>query len=214
MEVGDNKCDDEVLRDICNEKDIELIKRIPLRITASQDSWFCLLDDKGSLTVKSCYRKLQGEHNWPQSAFWRKLWSWELPGKVTNFLWRVCRSCLPTTTALAVKKVHIDVRCSWCLVRNEDAIHVLFDCLFAVSVWTSAGLHDIIQVVHEDTVLNVIRRIFDTCTREQVVWIIMLCWSLWNRRNIWVWNKVNVSAFRVQAAVTNLLTRLEEGPTG
>lgn len=33
----------------------------------------------------------------------------------------------------------------------------------------------------------------------------MLCWSLWNRRNKWVWDKVNGSAFGVMAAARNLL---------
>lgn len=58
MEDVKKNWDDEVLRDICNERDRGLIKRVPLPLRNREDSWFWLLDDKGVFTVKSCYRKL------------------------------------------------------------------------------------------------------------------------------------------------------------
>ena len=32
-----------------------------------------------------------------------------------------------------------------------------------------------------------------------------MCWSIWNRRNKWIWDKVNISAFGIKAAALNLL---------
>lgn len=51
----------------------------------------------------------------------------------------------------------------------------------------------------------VIRHAFEKCSREQCVQLGMVCWSLWNRRNKWVWEKINGSAFGVIAAAFNLL---------
>lgn len=78
--------DAEVLHDIFNERDVDLINRIPIPAVQRDDSWFWLRDDKGQFTVRSCYRWLQGEHDAIYSNFWKKLWSLKMPGEVTNFL--------------------------------------------------------------------------------------------------------------------------------
>lgn len=44
----------DILNDICNLRDKELIKRIPIPMRDREDSWFWILDDKGQFTVKSC----------------------------------------------------------------------------------------------------------------------------------------------------------------
>lgn len=201
-----NQWDDEVLRDICNERDVEMIQKIPLPMNSADDSWYWMLDDTGIFTVKSCYRKLKGEVNAADSSFWNKLWSVQLPGKIVNFLWRSCHSCLPTATALAGKRVHIDIRCPWCLVSEEDAIHVLFLCSFAKSVWDNVGLSQFVLVYPNDTVFDVFKRVFGSCTREQIVLVGLFCWSIWNRRNKWVWDRVNGSVFGVKSAAMNLLS--------
>ena len=205
MMQQENKWDDDILNDICNDRDAELIKRIPLPAFDKQDSWFWLFDDKGVFTVKSCYRKLQGEQNTSQGAFWKKLWAIKLPGKVVNFMWRACNSCLPTTVALVTKRVQIDIKCPWCRTENEDAIHVLFTCSFARSVWDASRLHHILEILPGDTVYDVIHRVYAVATNEQIVLITLLCWNIWNRRNKWVWDKINMSAFGVQAAAMSLL---------
>lgn len=50
--------DIEVLCDICNERDVELLKRVPVPMNERMDSWFWLLEDSGKFTVRSCYRVL------------------------------------------------------------------------------------------------------------------------------------------------------------
>ncbi|XP_074352643.1 uncharacterized protein LOC141691787 [Apium graveolens] len=135
MMEQENKWDEDILNDICNDRDAKLIKRIPLPAFDKKDSRFWLFDDKGVFTVKSCYRKLLGEHNTSQGIFWRKLWAIKLPKKVVNFMWRACNSCLPTAVALVTKRVQIDVKCPQCRTGNKDAIHVLFTCSFARYKW-------------------------------------------------------------------------------
>lgn len=103
MEENGRGWDDEILRDICNDRDRKLIETIPIPIRSREDSWFWLMEDKDDFTVRSCYRKLQGDIHCPDAIFWKRIWSLKLPSKILNFVWRTCRNCLPTAGALITK---------------------------------------------------------------------------------------------------------------
>lgn len=135
-----NYWDNDVLRDIYNERDCELIQQIPIPVHGSQDSWYWCFDDKGQFTVKNCYRRLRGEMVCPDILFWKKLWGINLPGKVLNLLWRVCCQVLPTADALHKKCVNLELMCSWCHGDVEDDMHILFQCCFAKEVWKRVRL--------------------------------------------------------------------------
>ena len=77
MDPNHRQWDEEVLKYICNERDAELIRKIPLSINCEEDSWFWILEASGVFSVRSCYRKVQGEQVWDQSVFWKKLWTLE-----------------------------------------------------------------------------------------------------------------------------------------
>lgn len=149
---------------------------------------------------------LQGDQSDTYASFWNRLWSLQLPGKVTIFLWRVCIGCLPTSQALNMKKVEISEECPWCHREVETDAHVLFDCDFAKTSWIGTGLQHLIQMASNDKAFEVLVKAFSSATREQCVQIGMICWSLWNRRNKWVWERANGSVFGVKAAAMNLLT--------
>lgn len=100
MDESKRSWDEEVLIDICNERDRELIQKIPIPRTSKPDSWFWLFDEKGDFSVKTCYRHIRGEHECSERSFWKKLWGLKLPGKVTNFLWRTCRGVVATAATL------------------------------------------------------------------------------------------------------------------
>ncbi|WOG86655.1 hypothetical protein DCAR_0205872 [Daucus carota subsp. sativus] len=175
METDTKHWDDELLRDICNERDVQLIRSIPLARQREEDSWYWILEESGLFSVKSCYRRIQGEQNWENAAFWKRIWNLELPGKVINFIWRVCRSVLPTAMALAAKRVQIDTRCSWCLVHNEDATHVLFDCSFARMVWANVGLQEVDSSGYEGSINDIFRQLVSVCTPDKLALIAMIC---------------------------------------
>lgn len=79
---------------------------------------------------------MQGVQHWLHVSFWKKIWRLELPGKVITFIWKVCREYIPTVVALVIKHVQVNIKCSWCLAKNEDATHILIDCSFARTIWT------------------------------------------------------------------------------
>lgn len=115
----------------------------------------------------------------------------------------MCKGCLPTAHALELKHVNIDARCPWCHSAIENDTHVLFLCDFTKTVWCHAGMDRFVQSSSQDATFVVLQRAFDVCTKDQCVFIGMLCWSIWNRRNKWVWEKANGSVFGVRAAATN-----------
>lgn len=103
------------------------------------------------------------------------------------------------------KRVDISSICSWCVCSEEDVIHVLFECSFARTVWTNIGMQEVIREEQQRNVLYKMQQIFSKYGREKLAWIVMICWSLWNRRNKWVWDKNNVSTFGVQSMSSGML---------
>lgn len=89
---------------------------------------------------------------------------------------------------------------------KETDMHILFQCDFARTVWYQSGIQLLNTIMPEDSVFEVLRRMFDNVSRDQCIRIriCLICWSLWNRRNKWVWDKANDSAFGVNAAAANL----------
>lgn len=103
MKTGSKRWDGEVLNDIFNEHDVHFFRGIPISTQSREDTWVWKFEKSGRFFVRSCYRALQGVQQWVQKVFWQKIWKLELPSKVINFAWRVCRGCLPTATALVMK---------------------------------------------------------------------------------------------------------------
>lgn len=195
------------MNELFNDRDKRLIQRIPIPSQRRRDTWFWLLDTKGKFTVnKSMYQHLQGMYDTSYASFWKKLWSLKFLGKVTNLIWRICKGCLPTLTALALKHIIVDTRCPWCNCESENDFHVFFECGFAKTVWTMTRLQNCIVRLQDETCMDFFARVFKSANRDQCAMISMTCWSLWNRRNKWVWDRINGSAFSVKVAALNLLT--------
>lgn len=102
--------------------------------------------------------------------------------KVTNLLWRAAPAVLPTTLALHCKQVNMDVRCGWCQLRPETAVHVFFECIFAKEVREMVGMHTSIRTEENDSTMIVLKRAFNSANKEQCMMICMLCWGLWFRK--------------------------------
>ncbi|XP_074377663.1 uncharacterized protein LOC141719179 [Apium graveolens] len=147
MVINETKWDEEILTDLFNDRDVQLIKNIPLSAVGRNDSWMWFLDEKGQFTVKSCYCKLIGEYSTSDVGFWKKVWL----------------------------------------------------------VWEAVGLKEWSQVLPGEQAMDNFKQIFSAGTKEQSILVAVLCWSLWNRRNKWVWDKIDMSVFGTKAAALNLL---------
>ena len=95
-----------------NDRDFALIRQIPLSIRMVKDVLTWPYDSKGSYTVKSGHRLINGELISQSKAFWKQLWKLIVPCKlVRNFIWRCTTDCLPIVDRLHQKKVHVHVDC-------------------------------------------------------------------------------------------------------
>ena len=61
-----------------------------------------------------------------------------------------------------------------------------------------------------ETIFEHFKRLFNNGSKEQHVLLALICWSLWNRRNKWVWNRAAVSVFGTTSAVVSLLVSWKE----
>lgn len=93
-----------------------------------------------------------------------------------------------------------------CSVLHETNIHVLFECALANAVWVDIGLWNSIIIFPGNGVIDVLKRVFANSSRDKCGLVVLVCWSLWNRRNKWLWNKVNMSCFGVKVMALNLLS--------
>ncbi|XP_074350476.1 uncharacterized protein LOC141689871 [Apium graveolens] len=142
---GAKEMDIEVLHDICNECDRNLIHQIHVPSRNIMDFWYWLLDDKGELSVKSCYRQLRGERESHDRGFWNILWSLNRPGKIVNFLWRVEDTNIPSGSSSRSRREMINVPIINS-VQVEDTIHMMFSCCFARDLWSMVGLKEVVRV--------------------------------------------------------------------
>lgn len=76
-------------------------------------------------------------------------------------------------------------------------------CTFAKEIWSKIGLQDIIPVDENVTVLEVLINAFRGSNRDKCALIGLFCWSIWFRRNTWVWNKHSISVFGVHLWLCN-----------
>lgn len=67
------------------------------------------------------------------------------------------------------------------------------------------NIQEVGNAASHGSVFDIFQTLFNTCTRERVMWIVIMCWSLWTRRNRWVWDRVMGSAFGTYSAAVNLL---------
>lgn len=63
----------------------------------------------------------------------------------------------------------------------------------------------------EDTVVDILKRILLTGDKEKCVMVGLFCWSLWTRRNKWIWDRVNMSIFGVKVMAFNMLADWRRG---
>lgn len=146
--------------------------------------------------MRSAYRNIVNndivmlQHRVP--GHWNSIWNLKLPPKVKNFIWRVCRNCLPTRMRLITKGVNCPTSCAICDICDEDAKHLFFECCKSVVCWQQVGLWHTIQQVRlptsscADMIFTLLKHL--DIPQQQLFAVIL--WSLWKHRNNKVWNNV------------------------
>ncbi|KAL8112103.1 hypothetical protein AgCh_019707 [Apium graveolens] len=63
IDIYTNTWDSDLLDELFNDRDRQLIRRVPIPLQPKCDSWFWLLNPKGQFIVKSMYQQLQGPYD-------------------------------------------------------------------------------------------------------------------------------------------------------
>ena len=71
---------------------------------------------------------------------WNMLWDLSIPPKIKLCLWRACKGCLPTRSALCARGMPVTDTCILCGGHEEDLMHLFLSCLFALSCWSQVDL--------------------------------------------------------------------------
>ena len=165
----------------------------------------------GNYSVKSAYRlcvtEIADNSHMHANGRWNLIWKLNVPPKIKNFLWRVCRGCFPTRARLNSRGVSCPLDCVHCNHNYEDSIHILIECPKAVQVWRNANLWDIIdRVIHQDyNTSDLIFTLLQILSSGQCELMATIMWSLWKCRNMKLWQQQLETDSQVFQRATHVL---------
>jgi hypothetical protein len=144
--------DEQLLRDIYNDVDVERILQIPLNNQGFDDFIAWKETSHGRYTVKSGYYmqwKYQFGPNATQLSHhggsvrnpaWRSLWKLHIPSKIKIFIWRALHGIIQLKCILANRHTGESAACPICFRDAEDIRHLLFACPAAQELWQKLEL--------------------------------------------------------------------------
>ncbi|CAN1153703.1 Putative ribonuclease H protein At1g65750 [Linum perenne] len=103
------------------------------KLSADTISWG--LEASGRFTINSAYHFIKDLRIGEQGRVWNRVWYWEGPAKIRQFLWLSIHDKLMTNDERCRCHVSTDAACPQCKDRCENVEHVLRRCDFADLVW-------------------------------------------------------------------------------
>ncbi|XP_019170153.1 PREDICTED: uncharacterized protein LOC109165716 [Ipomoea nil] len=194
----------DILNDIFDPHDVNRIRRVPV-CPDYEDSWYWYKEQNGSYSIKSAYRSVVGEiQNNTGFDKWTALWKLDVPPRWKTFLWRALSGILPTTTALANKRVYVNLACPMCLDFNEDVMHCLLECQYACRVWNESCLA--ITPVFGGSFVEWFQNAMTVLTMDILIQVVAVFYHLWNARNTAVWEECMWTPRRLWSCAKAALT--------
>lgn len=129
---------------------------------------------------------------------WNVVWKSVCAPKIKIFLWLICWGRLPSASHLAYRSIIPNPNCSFCPTNEEDISHILRNFPRALEFWEESGISQ-----HElnGNTNNLLDWLYYNLTRKDLnnkfpaPWssvFIYSIWSLWIRRNRWVFRKESI----------------------
>ncbi|GAU38127.1 hypothetical protein TSUD_318140 [Trifolium subterraneum] len=188
------------------------ILQTPLYDSVSQDKIIWRFEKNGKYWVKSAYRyciedTLDISHLQVQGN-WNLIWQIQAPPKIKNFIWRLCRNCIPTRTRLLQKGVNCPCNCVLCDDETEDSLHVFMFCDTVKQAWYNTGLWPIIQqrLTGDNNMAELVFSILQVLASEQMSIFVTVLWSMWQSRNNKLWRNQTETASAVYDRACTVLT--------
>lgn len=141
----------------------------------------------GDYTVKPSYQFLLTNHHNAEPGsntmkpLWKAIWQLQVPSKVKNLVWRVCKDSLPSKKNLVKRRIITDDKCDQCKTMIEDIHHALYLCPMLQELWQSIPLWNHQSLKQCGNFVDLLECIFAD-NRDPTLFS-MVAWNLWNRRN-------------------------------
>ncbi|CAN1149430.1 Putative ribonuclease H protein At1g65750 [Linum perenne] len=103
------------------------------KLSADSISWG--LEASGRFSVKFAYLFLKDLRDGDEGTVWKKVWGWDGPAKIRQFLWLTAHGKIMTNEERCKRRVATDASCPECRGGCEDVEHVLRRYCFADLVW-------------------------------------------------------------------------------
>ncbi|CAN1850207.1 Putative ribonuclease H protein At1g65750 [Linum perenne] len=160
---------------------VQVIGMTPPCAQLGEDELAWGLEANGRFSVKSAYIILKEIAPENDGSIWRKVWDWEGPAKIKQFMWLVSHRRLMTNEERCRRHIAADALCPECRASSESVEHVLRLCHVANAVW-----REMLPSVVEGTAADASfidwwsQGIGDR--KSQLVFGV-IAWLLWRRRN-------------------------------
>ncbi|TXG65555.1 hypothetical protein EZV62_006830 [Acer yangbiense] len=168
----------------------EVILSIPLSINPREDAYLWHFDKKGKFSVKSAYKVAladqlsdQASCSYGPLAWWKKLWSLELPSKIRFFCWKANKVILPTKLLLCKKGLVVSDLCPFCGDEPESVDHALWRCKRVVPHWGTWSLFPDINKLRGGCFIDRVLWLSSMGNKDVLLHFLVTAWMLWFRRN-------------------------------
>ncbi|KAL0433723.1 UNVERIFIED_CONTAM: hypothetical protein Slati_2706600 [Sesamum latifolium] len=181
--------------------DTKCILSIPLPSNDRPDDLVWDYEKQGTFSVRSAYTlacELQTEASHSNHVRqWNFIWNLRLPPKIQLFLWKVCFKALPTLSRLRMRGIQLEGGCLACNFPEEEIMHTLVFCPFARLVWVVSGVAWNLVDSKVDDAETWLRRIYLLAERSDFEQVDAICWSLWYRWNLKIFEGNELEAIEV-----------------
>ncbi|GMI72452.1 hypothetical protein HRI_000914500 [Hibiscus trionum] len=182
---------EEVIRRIFPDDQANLILSIKLPTISIPDEYRWRFESSGNYTVKSGYKFLMGEENFPRDNIteaqlqakqvFSKIWSSSIPSKVQVMCWRFINNYIPTKENLHYRRLPVSTDCLLCSSSPESVKHIL-QCSYFLQVLSELHI-DISMIPMEQQWLQWLSHLFEKLSTEAIRLFFMTIWAVWTYRN-------------------------------
>lgn len=177
--------------------DLDLLMGSTRPILDAQDGWSWKPGPAVGFSVKQAYLWLKSHNDalltnrHADSKVFRYMWKMAIPSKVRMCVWRLFLDSLPTKLALFHRGILPDgsaLGCTFCLMEEESASHLLFNCSRSSAIWYGIfnwmGISTALHLVPKENFIQ-FGFIFEGMIGKKFKYIIWgaTVWVLWLNRN-------------------------------
>lgn len=114
------------IQELFNDRDVDLIRRIPLTSTPCQDIRTWAYTKDGNFSVTTAYMIGMTIPLQPRNECWDLVWRSSIAPKIRHFLWKFVSGILPTKALLFHRHIIDSDLCPFCHTCAETNFHVFF----------------------------------------------------------------------------------------